>query len=139
MCALQSIRRLCRSAVEAHEAGNGANADFLLHQACVLAEGLHSPVLEAKVLNTRGVIAMANRRRKAAVIFLAQAQAKVDARIGRSNKLYAVISNNLRRAEMSGGDTGSCARQDRPAGARAEAPAPDAGRRCRPRPSTILP
>jgi hypothetical protein len=114
------------------------NADFLLHQACVLAEGLHSPVLEAKVLNTRGVIALANRRRKAALGFLARAQAKVDARIGRNNKLYAVISSNLRRAEMPGGDAGLCARSERPAGARAEAPALDAERRSRPRPSTIL-
>jgi hypothetical protein len=114
------------------------NADFLLHQACVLAKGLHSPVLEAKLLNTRGVFAMANRRRQAAVAFLAQAQAKVDARIGRNNKLYAVISSNLRRAELSGGDAGPCDRQERPAGASAEIPSPDAGRRCLPRQSTIL-
>jgi hypothetical protein len=100
MCALQSIRALCRNAVDAHAAGNGVNADFLLHQACTLARGLKSPVLEAKLLNIRAVMAAENRRTKAAQAFLSLAQAKVDAHIGQNNKLYAVISGNLRRVQL---------------------------------------
>ena len=48
-----------------------------------------------------GVFAMEGKRAKAAIPLLAQARAKVDGRIGRNNKLYAVIANNLVQAEVA--------------------------------------
>lgn len=101
MCALKSIQALCRAGAEAHAAGDSMNGDFLLHQAYSQAKGLHSPVLEAKILNTMAVFAIEGKRAKTAVPLLARAQAKVDARIGRNNKLYTVISNNLLQAEVA--------------------------------------
>ena len=101
MCAVTSIRDLCRAGAAAHAAGDALNADFLLHQAYSQARGLQSPVLEAKILNTMAVFAMEGRRAKAAIPLLARAQARVEARIGRQNKLYSVISNNLLQAEVA--------------------------------------
>ncbi len=96
-----SIKALCRAGAKAHEAGDAVNAEFLLHQAYAQARGLKSPVLEAKILNTMAVFAMEKKRSRQAIPLLAQAREKVEARIGRRNKLYAVIANNLRRAEAS--------------------------------------
>lgn len=101
MCALKSIQALCRAGAEAHAAGNPMNGEFLLRQAYSQAKGLHSPVLEAKILNTMAVFAMEGKRAKAALPLLAQARANVDARIGRNNKLYTVIANNLLQAEVA--------------------------------------
>ena len=101
MCALTSIRALCRAGAAAHAAGDRLNGDFLLHQAYSQARGLQSPVLEAKILNTMAVFAMEGRRPKAAIPLLTQAREKVYARIGRQNKLYSVISNNLLQAEVA--------------------------------------
>ena len=99
MCVLKDIRALCRAGAAAHAAGDALNADCLLQQAFGMARDLKSPVLEAKILNTLGVFALAGGRARAAVPLLAQARDKVKARIGDSNKLYAVIENNLRQAE----------------------------------------
>lgn len=101
MCALKSIRALCRAGAEAHFAGNDVNAEFLLHQAYTQAKALNSPVLEAKILNTMAVFAMEGVRPKKAIPLLIKAMGKVDSRIGRKNKLYAVISSNLLQAEMA--------------------------------------
>ena len=101
MCALTSIRALCRAGADAHHAGNAVNAEFLLRQAYAQARALQSPVLEAKILNTMAVFAMEGHNPKKAVPLLIEAMAKVDARIGRKNKLYSVISSNLLQAEMA--------------------------------------
>lgn len=99
MCVLKEIRTLCRAGVEAHEAGDALNGDCLLHQACMLARDLKSPVLEAKILNTLGVFALTGRRAGKAIPLLVRARDKVRARIGVNNKLFTVIVNNLRQAE----------------------------------------
>lgn len=99
MCVLKEIRTLCRAGAEAHEAGDALNGDCLLHQAFALARDLKSPVLEAKILNTLGVFALAGRRAARAVPLLARARDNVRARIGVDNKLFKVIENNLRQAE----------------------------------------
>ena len=101
MCALKTIQALCRAGAEAHAAGDSLNADFLLYQAYTQAKGLHSPILEAKILNTMGTFKMEGKQARAAVPLLTKAQAKVDARIGKNNKLYIVISNNLLQAEVA--------------------------------------
>ena len=101
MCALKNIRSLCRAAAEAHAAGNTVNAEFMLRQAYTRAKAMNSPVLEAKILNTTAVFALEGGRAGDAVPLLIKALAKVDARIGRSNKLYTVISNNLLQAEVA--------------------------------------
>jgi hypothetical protein len=101
MCALKTIQALCRAGAEAHAAGDIMNADFLLHQAYSQAKGLQSPVLEAKILNTMGVFKMEGKQAKAAISLLTTARDKVEARIGKSNKLYTVISNNLLQAEVA--------------------------------------
>lgn len=108
MCALKNIRELCRAGAEAHAAGDAVNAEFFLRQAYVRARALPSPVLEAKILNTMGAFALEDNRPHAAVPFLRQARKKVDARIGRDNTLYHVISDNLLQAEVAA-ITGSCA------------------------------
>lgn len=101
MCALKNIKALCKEGAEAHSRGESLNADFLLHQAYTHAKCLNSPVLEAKILNTMAAFAMEGKRSKAAVPLLTRALARVDARIGRNNKLYAVIANNLLQAEAA--------------------------------------
>lgn len=101
MCALKSIRALCQAGVKAHAEGDAANAEFILRQAYTRARVLNSPVLEAKILNTMAAFIMESRRAKTAVPLLLRALALVDARIGRSNKLYSVISDNLRQAEAA--------------------------------------
>ena len=101
MCAVTSIRNLCAEAARMHEAGDFMGADFLLHQACAQAAGLGSPVLEAKILNTMAAFRVEGKRAKSAVPLLARAREKVDARIGRDNKLYAIISGNLFQAEVA--------------------------------------
>lgn len=110
MCALKSIKALCKAGANAHAAGDPVNADFLLHQAYAQAKGLNSPVLEAKILNTMAVFAMEDKRSKAAIPLLVRALAKVDARIGRHNKLYSVISNNLLQAETAAAIEGASAK-----------------------------
>lgn len=101
MCALKTIKTLCKEGAEAHSRGDSLNADFFLHQAYSHARFLNSPVLEAKILNTMAVFAMTGKRSKIAIPLLARALARVDARIGRSNKLYSVIENNLLQAEVA--------------------------------------
>ena len=101
MCALKVIQELCRAGAEAHAAGDTMNADFLLHQAYAQAKGLRSPVLEAKILNTMGVFKMEEKQPKDAVSLLTKARDKVEARIGKGNKLYKVISNNLLQAQVA--------------------------------------
>lgn len=99
MCVLKSIRALCRAGAKAHAEGDEVNAEFLLRQACTQARVLNSPILEAKILNTMAVFAVEGRRAQTAMPLLARALALVDTRIGRTNKLYMVISNNLLQAE----------------------------------------
>ena len=77
------------------------NADFLLHQAYSQAKGIGSPVLEAKILNTMGVFKMEGKQARRAVPLLSKAQAKIEGRIGKNNKLYAVIFSNLLQAEVA--------------------------------------
>ena len=101
MCALKSIRALCQAGAKAHAEGDAVNAEFLLRQACTQARALNSPILEAKILNTMAVFALEGRRAKTAVPLLIRALTLVDARVGRSNKLYTVISNNLLQAEVA--------------------------------------
>lgn len=101
MCALKSIRTLCRAGAKAHAEGDQVNAEFLLRQACTQARALNSPILEAKILNTMAVFAMEGRRAKTAMPLLVRARVLVDTCIGRTNKLYAVISNNLLQAEVA--------------------------------------
>ena len=107
MCALKTIKEFCRAGVAAHESGDALGAEFQLHQAYVWAKGLKSPVLEAKILNTMAVFAMADQRPANAVPMLREAREKVAARVGRSNKLYAVITNNLIQAEATFGRKGA--------------------------------
>lgn len=99
MCAVTAIRDLCRSGMAANEHGDHAAADFYLHQALRQAQGRKSPVLEAKILNTMGVLALTRGRQACAVAPFTQALHKVEARIGRENVLYRVISNNLAQAQ----------------------------------------
>lgn len=99
MCALKVIRELCQAGTAAQAAGDMLNADFFLHQAYARAKGLHSPVLEAKILNTMAVFAMADRRPGQAVPLLSEARDKVCARLGMDSKLYGIIEGNLRRAQ----------------------------------------
>jgi len=101
MCALKSIRALCQAGANAHAAGDAANAEFILRQARAEARALQSPILEAKICNTMAVFAMEDGRAKTAVPLLIKALALVDARVGRSNKLYTTLSNNLLQAEMA--------------------------------------
>ena len=103
MCALTGIRALCQSGAKAHANGDALNAEFMLRQAYTQARQLNSPVLEAKILNTLAVFAMEDKRVAFAIPLLAQAEQKVAARIGTSNKLYTVIRNNLRQAQEAGG------------------------------------
>ncbi len=100
---LKTNMELCRAGVAAHESGDAVNAQFHLHQARAWARGLKSPVLEAKILNTMAVFAMASQRPAKAVPILIEAREKVAARVGRSNNLYRVISNNLVQAEAAAG------------------------------------
>lgn len=101
MCALKSIRQLCEAGAEAHGSGDALNADFFLRQARSQARGLNSPILEAKILNTMAVFALADGRADKAAPLLAEARQKVGDRIGTRNKLYSVISNNLLQAEAA--------------------------------------
>jgi len=101
MCALKSIRQLCEAGAKAHGSGDALNADFFLRRACSQARGLNSPILEAKILNTMAVFALADGRAGKAVPLLTEARQKVSDRIGAKNKLYTVISNNLLQAETA--------------------------------------
>lgn len=101
MCAVSTIRELCTEAARRHEAGDLPGADFLLRQAYALSQGLQSPVLEAKILNTMGAFRIEGKRAKTAVPLLAEAREKVLARIGRNNKLYTIITGNLLQAEVA--------------------------------------
>jgi Flp pilus assembly protein TadD len=99
MCALKNIRELCRYGMRTAEAGDHSGAQFLLHQALRQAQGLASPVLEAKILNSLGVVCLLRGSGRDAVRHLARALERVERRVGRNNKLYAAIAGNLRRAE----------------------------------------
>ena len=101
MCAVTTIKELCAEASRLHAAGDFMGADFLLHQAYARARGLGSPVLEAKILNSMAAFRVEGKRAKTAVPLLAEAREKVDARIGRNNKLYAIISSNLIQAQVA--------------------------------------
>ena len=99
MCALKGIRELCRAGQEAQERGDHMQAEFLLRQALHGAEGLGSPVLEAKIMNTIGVFAMVQGSAAKSVSTLGLALEKVRLRLGTENKLFAAIERNLQEAE----------------------------------------
>ena len=99
MCALKSIQNLCRDGMSAAGAGNFAGAGFLLRQALRQAGAIASPVLEAKILNSLGVVSLMRGRGAEAAPHLALALEKVERRVGKNNKLYAVIESNLLQAE----------------------------------------
>ena len=103
MCALKAIKKLCRAGTAAHESGDVLNAEFHLHQAYIWAKGLNLPVLEAKILNTIAVFAIADHRPTKAVSMLHEAREKVEARVGRNNKLYRIITDNLVQAKAAVG------------------------------------
>ncbi len=98
MCALKSIRDLCRCGMAAAEKGDHEGANFLLRQALRQAGALSSPVLEAKILNSMGIVRLLQGRTADAAPFLTSALDKVERRAGKSNRLYAVIAANLSRA-----------------------------------------
>ncbi len=98
MCAVAVIRQLCQSGMEADSQGDHLGASFFLHQALAQAKGRNSPVLEAKILNTMGVLALLRGDVTAAVKPLSQALEKVVARVGTENALYRVIRKHLDQA-----------------------------------------
>jgi Flp pilus assembly protein TadD len=79
--------------------GDRAGGEFLLHQALLRAQGLKSPVLEAKILNNLGLIVSMSGRRDDAVRYLQTALDKITASIGSNNKLHRVVAGNLIQAE----------------------------------------
>ncbi len=97
MCALKSIQDLCRCGMASANGGDAAGAQFMLHQALRQARSLASPVLEAKILNSLGVVCLMGGQGSAAVPHFTRALEKVEARVGRNNKLYATIESNLAR------------------------------------------
>ena len=98
MCAVAVIRQLCQSGMEADSRGDHLGASFFLHQALAQAKGRNSPVLEAKIMNTMGVLALLRGDAAAAVPSLRNALEKVAARVGTENTLYRVIRKNLDQA-----------------------------------------
>ncbi len=104
MCALKSIRDLCRSGMGCVDRGDYLGGRFLLRQALRQAQALASPVLEAKILNSLGVACLLEGSSRDAAGYFARALERVESRAGKGNKLYAVIEGNLRRAETGDED-----------------------------------
>ena len=95
---VRDMRELCKTAATAHQAGDKDTEELLLRLAVLKAGTLHSPVREAKILNTMGVYALENGEPSKAVPAFEQALGKAAAHLGTENKLYAAIEANLKRA-----------------------------------------
>jgi hypothetical protein len=98
MCAVKTVGELSRSGMRAFAEGRVRNADFLLHQALRQARSLHSPVLEAKILNNIGLVAALSGREQQARAILQEALATLERKV-RAGALHSVISGNLSSLE----------------------------------------
>ena len=99
MCAVKAVGQLSRTGMKAYEAGDVMGAEFLLHQALLRAQGMNSPVLEAKILNNIGLVSALTGRKADAVRHLQTALEKVRNRVGCENKLHALLVRNLEQAQ----------------------------------------
>lgn len=101
MSPLRKLGMLNREGMKACNSGNLNNAMFLLTQADSIARGIQSPLHEAKVRNSMGLVHILSGDREQAMGCFRLAERKSILVAGPGNILHKIIAKNIARLETA--------------------------------------